>query len=74
MTPYEAIYGKQSPSLTTYLQGTSKVHVVDTLLQNHEWTFATPKDNLSMAQNHMKQQAYQHHSEQSFEVGDIVFL
>ena len=27
-----------------------------------------------MAQNHMKQQADQHHSERSFEVGDWVFL
>jgi hypothetical protein len=27
-----------------------------------------------MAQNHMKQQADQHHSEISFEVGDWVFL
>ena len=27
-----------------------------------------------MAQNRMKQQAYQHHSEDSFEEGDQVFL
>ena len=32
------------------------------------------KDNLTLAQNQMKQQAYQHHSEWSFEVGDWVFL
>ena len=32
------------------------------------------KDNLTMAHNCMKQQADQHHSERSFEVGDWVFL
>ena len=32
------------------------------------------KDNLNLAQNRMKQQADQHHSEWSFNVGDRVFL
>ena len=31
-------------------------------------------DNLNLAQNQMKQQADQHHSERSFDVGDWVFL
>ena len=32
------------------------------------------KDNLVMAQNRMKQQAYQHRSEREFQVGDCIFL
>ena len=32
------------------------------------------KDNLAMAQNLIKQHAYQHHCEISFEVGEWVFL
>ena len=49
MTLYEAVYGKQPPSLASYLQGTSKVQAIDTLLQNREWTLAALKDNLAMA-------------------------
>ena len=32
------------------------------------------KDNLNLAQNRMKQHAYQHHSERIFDVDDWVFL
>ena len=32
------------------------------------------KDNLTMAQNHMKQQTYQHRTEREFEVADWVFV
>ena len=74
MTPYGEVYGKQPPSLTSYLQGPSKVQVVETLRQQRDWTLVTLKDNLAMAQNRMKQQADQHRSKRSFEVGDLVFL
>ena len=36
MTPYEVLYGQQLPSVVSYLLGTSKVNVVDNLLQNRE--------------------------------------
>ena len=55
MTPYEAVYGKQPPSLTSYLPETSKVQEMETLLQQREWNLVTLKDNLAMAQNRMKQ-------------------
>jgi hypothetical protein len=42
-------------------------------IENQQQVFQILKDNLTMAQNRMKQQAYQHHSERSFEVGDWVF-
>ena len=74
MTPYEVVYGQQPPSLTSYLPGTSQVQEVETLPQQREWTLATLKDNLAMAQNRMKQQVDQHQFEYSFEVGDLVFL
>jgi hypothetical protein len=42
-------------------------------IENQQQVFQILKDNLTMAQNRMKQQAYQHRSERSFEVGDWVF-
>jgi len=53
-TPYEVVYGQQPPRIIFYLLGTSKVQVVDSLLEIRDGTLAYFKDNLEMAQNHMK--------------------
>jgi hypothetical protein len=42
--------------------------------KNQQQVLQILKDNLTMAHNRMKQQAYQHHSERSFKVGDWVLL
>ena len=43
-------------------------------LQHQQEVLQILKDNLITSQNRMKQQAYQHRSERSFEEGDWVFL
>ena len=70
MTPYEAVYGQQPPSVISYLPCTSKVQEVDKVLQNRATILVTMKYNLAMAQNRMTKQADQHHSERTFEVGE----
>jgi hypothetical protein len=47
---------------------------VEDHIENQQQVIQILKDNLTMAQNHMKQQADQHRSERSFEVADWVFL
>jgi hypothetical protein len=74
MTPFEAVYGQKPPSVLSYLSGTSKVQVVDQTLTVREDILRTLKENLVMAQNHMKQQADQGRSERQFAKGDQVFL
>jgi hypothetical protein len=59
MTPYETMYGQQPSIVTSYLPSTSKVQAIDNLLQGGAATLADLKDNLHMAQNHMKQQGDQ---------------
>jgi hypothetical protein len=74
MTPFMALYGYHPPSITSSLKEKSKVQVVEDHIENQQQVLQILKDNLTMAQNHMKQQADQHRSERSFEVGDWVFL
>jgi hypothetical protein len=47
---------------------------VEDHIENQQQVLQILKDNLTMAQNRMKQQADKHRSERRFEVGDWVFL
>jgi hypothetical protein len=74
MSPFMALYGYHPPSITSPLKGTIKAQAVEDHIQHQQEVLKLLKDNLVMAQNRMKQQAYQHHSEREFEVGDWVFV
>jgi hypothetical protein len=74
MTPFEAVYGQNPPSVLSYMPGVSKVQVVDQTLTVREAILCTLKENLVMDQNCMKQQADQGRSECQFVEGDQVFL
>jgi hypothetical protein len=74
MTPFMALYGYHSPSITSSLKEKSKVQVVEDHIEHQQQVLQILKDNLAMAQNRMKQQADQHRSERIFEVGDWMFL
>jgi hypothetical protein len=74
MNPFEVVYGQKPPSVLSYLSGTLKVQEVDQTFTVQEDILCTLKENLVMAQNHMKQQADQGRSERQFAKGDQVFL
>jgi hypothetical protein len=65
---------KNPPFILSYMPGVSKVQAVDQTLTVREAILHTLKENLVMAQNHMKQQADQGRSERQFVEGDQVFL
>jgi transposase InsO family protein len=73
MTPFMTLYGYHPPSITSSLKE-KLVQAVEDHIENQQQVLQILKDNLTMADNHMKQQADQHRSERSFEVGDWVFL
>jgi hypothetical protein len=74
LTPFEVVYGQNLPSVLSYFLGVSKVQVVDQRLTVQEAIIHTLKENLVMAHNHMKKQAYQGFSKRQFAEGDQLFL
>ena len=68
------LYGYHTPSITLSLRDQSKVQAVEEHIEYQQQVLQLLKDSLTLAQNQMKQQADQHRSERSFEVGDWVFL
>ena len=69
-----ALYGYHPPSITFSLRDQSRLQVVEENIEHQKQVLQLLKDNLALAKNRMKQRAYQHRSERSFEVGDWVFL
>jgi hypothetical protein len=74
MTSVMALYGYNPPYIISSLKEKSKVQEVEDHIEHQQQVLQFLKDNLTMAQNRMKQQADHHHSKRSFEVGDWVFL
>ena len=74
MTPFIALYGYHSLSITSSLKETSKVQAVEDYIKHQQQVLKHLKDNLNLSQNRMKQQGDQHRSEINFDVGDWIFL
>ena len=55
MTPFQALYCYEPPRWKEIIQGSTKVPSVKDQLEDNQRIMQTLKDNLTMAQNHMKQ-------------------
>jgi hypothetical protein len=58
MTPFMVLYGYHLPSITSSLKEKPKVQVVEDDIEHQQQYLQLLKDNLTMAQNRSKQQAY----------------
>uniref|UniRef100_A0A2N9HGB9 RNA-directed DNA polymerase n=1 Tax=Fagus sylvatica TaxID=28930 RepID=A0A2N9HGB9_FAGSY len=74
MTPFEALYGYEPPTVMDYIPGTTKVAAVDDYLHQQQGIIGLLKENLLSTQSRMKSQADKHRLERSFQVGEWVFL
>ena len=68
------LYGYHPPSITYSLREFSKFQAMEDHMKNQQQLLQLLNENWNLSQNQMKQQADQHRSEQSFNVGDWVFL
>ena len=73
-TPFQVVYGREPPTLLSYVPGTSKVVAVEQLLVDHDNIIRKAKEHLKEAQVRMKKIYDQHHQEKEFKVGDWVYL
>ena len=70
-----ALYGYHPPSITSYLRENSKFQAFEDHIEHQQQVLQLLKDNLTLAQNRMKQQVDQYLCERSFDVGESwVFL
>jgi hypothetical protein len=73
-TPFQVVYGREPPTLMSYVPGTSKVAAVEQLLVDRDNIIREAKEHLKEAQARMKKIYDQHHQEREFKVGDCVYL
>ncbi|XP_026428634.1 uncharacterized protein LOC113324530 [Papaver somniferum] len=74
MSPYEDVYSRAPPTISSYLQGTTSVNDVDFNLRVRDHTLKLLKFHLQAAQARMKSHVDNHRTERSFAVNDWVFL
>ncbi|KAA8514958.1 hypothetical protein F0562_018255 [Nyssa sinensis] len=73
-TSFQALYGRPPPTIPHYHEGYSPVHEVDQSLVSRDALLRQLKDNLSAANNRMKQQVDFKRRDIEYQVGDFVFL
>ncbi|KAL4271478.1 hypothetical protein GQ457_13G013980 [Hibiscus cannabinus] len=74
MTPFRALYGRDPPTVLTYVEGSSNNSQVDRALQERDELLRVLKRNLVQAQNRMKTQADRRRRELELEEGSWAFV
>lgn len=74
MTPFQALYGIEPPTVPLYHVGASPVNEVDKALVARDELLLQLKRNLAAATNRMKQTADRHQRDVKLQKDDLVFL
>lgn len=73
-TPFETVYGRTPPTMVRWVQGETRVEVVQRELMDRDEAIRQLKIHLLRAQDRMKQYADRKRSDRSFEIGEWVFV
>lgn len=74
MTPFQALYGREPPSIPHYTLGSSQVASIDSTLEEHHRVISLLKETLRKTRQRMTDQANKHRLEKEFAVGELVYL
>lgn len=72
LSTFQVVYGKPTPTISTYIPRTSNIEAVDTILTRRDNNLQLLKRNLMKAQKQMRMQAVRHRTDKAFEDGDWV--
>lgn len=73
-TPFQIVYGREPPSLDSYVPGETKLADLEEQLVAHDEMLKFLRSNLLKAQSRMKSQPDSKRRDMSFQVGDAVLL
>jgi hypothetical protein len=73
-TPFELVYGRAPPNLTSYITGTARVEAVGKTLEERDEVLKGVRLKLVQAQNRMKQVYDKGRTEREFQVDDMVYV
>ncbi|KFK22215.1 hypothetical protein AALP_AAs67613U000200, partial [Arabis alpina] len=74
MSPFQALYGREPPTLLRYEDGSTKNAKLEGQLKERDAMIQLLRQNILRAQQLMKQRADGHRREVELQVGDMVFL
>lgn len=63
MMPFQSVYGRQPPSVFTYVVGTSPVQLMDSTFKDRDSLLSQLKANIQFSQTRMRNYANQRRTE-----------
>lgn len=74
MTPFQALYGREPPTIARYILGSTASELVESYLLQRDEVLQILRHNLLKAHNHIKLLADKSRTDTTFDIGDWVYV